>query len=123
MEHEYGTHRRYYGHRLELHGRDGRVNDIGFSSPYYRTKTGFGVGSEIPFGPCVKTWTHRCGHRWHGFVWNEDYKERVCGCWAKVGSGRRSLRPTGANFLRRWILVYVRHGRVTSVYLSLHFVD
>lgn len=99
------------------------MDNILFSTPYYRTRSGFGVGSRIPFGPCVKTWTHRCGHLWHGFVWNEVYKAQVCSCWAKVGTGKRSLRPTVNNFRRRWIQIFMQRGRVTGFYFSLHFVD
>jgi hypothetical protein len=133
---EYGHRRGYYGHKpgvegyYRLHGSkvevdfsNGRVDNILFATPYYRTKSGFGVGSKIPFGSCVKTWTHRCGHRWHGFVWNEVYKEQVCGCWTKVGTGKQSLRPSVATYGRRWVLIYVRHGRVTGFYLARHFVD
>lgn len=133
---DYGPLRGYFGHKpgpqslyrlhktnVALTFESGRVDAIGFLTPYYRTKTGFGVGSKIPLGPCVKTWTHRCGHRWHGFVWNEVYKEQVCGCWVKVGTGNRSLRPTTATFERRWIFIYVRHGRVTGFYFSRHYVD
>jgi hypothetical protein len=114
---------RVHGTDEEVDFRNHRVDDILFSTRYYRTRSGFGVGSKIPFGPCVKTWTHRCGHRWHGFVWNEVYKEHVCSCWAKVGTGKQSLRPAPATFGRRWVLVYVSHGRVAGFYLSRHFVD
>ena len=114
---------RVHGSKVEVDFRNRRVDNILFSTRYYRTKSGFGVGSRIPLGPCVRTWTHRCGHRWHGFVWNEVYKEQVCGCWVKVGRGKTSLRPSTATFERRWILIFVSHGRVTGFYLSLHFVD
>jgi hypothetical protein len=102
---------------------DGRVEEISFATPYYRTKSGFGVGSMIPYGPCVKTRTHKCGHLWHGFVWNEFYREKPCGCWTKVGLGRRSLAPTVGNFLRPWFFIYIRHGRVDSFRFASNFVD
>lgn len=99
------------------------VNWIFFTTRYYRTKSGFGVGSTIPLGPCVKTWTHACGHRWHGFVWNEIYKARVRGCWAKVGTGATSLRPSVSTFGKPWVIIYVRHGRVSAIGLSSKYVD
>src|SRR3954464_4530443 len=40
-----------------------RVSAIRFSTPYYRTKSGFGVGSRIPLGACHHTTTSRCEHR------------------------------------------------------------
>src|SRR4051794_4757262 len=56
---EYGR-RREFGYRL--HGGrvqvgfegGGGVTTIWFSTRYYRTKNGFGVGSRIPLGPCHK---------------------------------------------------------------------
>jgi hypothetical protein len=103
--------------------KDGRVEEVRFATPYYRTKSGFGVGSKIPYGPCVKTRTHTCGHLWHGFVWNEFYGEKACGCWTKVGLGRRSLAPTVDNFLKPWFFIYIRHGRVDSFRFASKFVD
>jgi hypothetical protein len=57
-----------HGGEIGVTFESGRVEEISFGVRYYRTKNGFGVGSRIPLGPCVRTWTHRCGHRWHGFV-------------------------------------------------------
>jgi hypothetical protein len=99
------------------------VNWIYFTTRYYRTKSGFGIGSKIPFGACVKTWTHTCGHRWHGFVWNEVYKAQGCGCWAKVGTGATSLRPSVSNFGKPWVTLYIKHGLVTAILLSSKYVD
>jgi hypothetical protein len=56
-------------------------------------------------------------------VWNEVYKEKPCGCWVKIGLGKQSLRPTAANYLRPWLFIDVRRGRVTDFYLSLHWID
>lgn len=103
--------------------QDGRVGEIRFASPYYRTKSGFGVGSRIPLGPCHKTATYRCEHRWHGFVWNEWVREKPCGCWTKVGLGARSLPLTLDNFLRPWFFIYIKRGRVDSFVLARKFVD
>jgi hypothetical protein len=100
-----------------------RVGELDFSTPYYRTKSGFGVGSTIPLGPCHRTATNRCEHLWHGFIWNGWVKDKPCGCWTKVGLGKQSLPPTGANFLKPWFFIYIRHGRVSEVYFALKFVD
>jgi hypothetical protein len=116
VEAEYGPEP-YFGYRL--HGgtvyvgfdRD-RVSEIRFSTPYYRTKSGFGVGSTIP-----------PGHRWHGFVWNAWVREKPCSCWVKVGRGARSLPATTNNFLKPWFFIDVRHGRVSSFYFASRFVD
>jgi hypothetical protein len=107
-----------HGGEVAVMFRGGRVERIDADPRYYRTKSGFGVGSRIPFGPCVRTFTHRCGHRWHGFVWNEFYKETPCGCWMKVGRGKRSLRPGPGP----WTLIWVRHSRVTGFTFSTTFV-
>ena len=114
----------------ELHGSNvsvtfygDRVGAIWFGTPYYRTKTGFGVGSKIPLGPCHKTATHRCGHRWRGFLWKEYYREGPCSCWVKVGLGRQSLPPTVDNFLKPWFFIYISHGRVEDFRFDSKFVD
>lgn len=111
------------GSRVELMFENGRVEQISFGTPYYRTKSGFGVGSKIPFGSCVTTWTHRCGHVWHGFVWNEVYKEQPCECWVKVGLGNRSMRPTVKTFGRPWFFIDVQHGRVSGFTFATKYVD
>ena len=103
--------------------KNGRVEELSFGTRYYRTKSGFGVGSRIPLGPCVRTWTHRCGHRWHGFVWNEYSRETPCSCWVKVGLGKQSIAPTTHNFLGPWFFIYVRHGRVDGFRFATKFVD
>ena len=127
VEAEYGPEPRYgyrlHGTRVFVAFDRGRVSAIRFSTPYYRTKSGFGVGSRIPLGPCHRTRTNRCEHRWHGFVWNAWVREKPCSCWVKVGPGRRSLPATVDNFLKPWFFIDVRRGRVSGFYLALKFVD
>ena len=103
--------------------RRGRVDSIWFSTRFYRTTSGLGVGSRIPLGPCHRTRTGRCEHRWHGFVWNAWAREKPCRCWVKVGRGSRSLPATAANFLKPWTFIDVRRGRVSSFYFAARFVD
>ena len=100
-----------------------RVGELGFETPYYRTKGGFGVGSKIPLGPCHRAATARCEHRWHGFVYNAWSKGSPCHCWVKVGVGARSLRATAANFEKPWFFINTRRGVVTRFYFALKFVD
>jgi hypothetical protein len=90
----------------------GKVSSIWFSTPYYRTDGGFGVGSRIP-----------PGRSWHGFVWNAWGREKPCSCWVKVGLGKRSLPATTDNFLKPWFFIDIRHGRVASFYFASKFVD
>lgn len=99
------------------------VGELEFSTPYYRTKSGFGVGSLIPLGPCHRTTTNSCEHRWRGFVYNVRLRERPCNCWVKVGIGSRSLAPTAANFSKPWFIIYLRHGHVARFYFALKYVD
>jgi hypothetical protein len=112
-----------HGSRLFVAYRDGRVNELDFTTRFYRTLDGFGVGSRIPFGPCHRTAMASCEHRWHGFVWNASVKDKPCGCWVKVGNGKRSLPATTANFLKPWVFIYARRGRVTRFHLTQKFVD
>jgi hypothetical protein len=134
VESEYGKEGsrgfyRLHGSRIYVDFENGRVKAVDFSTPYYRTRSGFGVGSRIPYGPCVKTpepvGANPCGHRWHGFLRNEFSKEKVCGCWVKVGFGKRSLRPSPAKYygVKPWFFIYIRRGRVASFSFTLHFVD
>jgi len=127
VEAEYGPEPRYgyrlHGSRVDVTFDRGRVSAIRFSTPYYRTKSGFGVGSRIPLGPCHRTSTNRCEHRWHGFVWNAWVREKPCSCWVKVGRGPRSLPATVHNFLKPWFFIEVHRGRVSAFYFALRFVD
>jgi hypothetical protein len=100
-----------------------RVGELGFSTPYYRSSSGFGVGSRIPLGPCHKTALNRCEHRWRGFIWNGWNKGTACRCWAKAGTGPKSLPLTARNFEKPWFFIYTDRGRVTSFYFALKFVD
>ena len=117
-----------YGYRLHggvvYVGYDkGRVSELRFTTPYYRTKSGFGVGSRIPLGPCHRTMGYRCLHLWHGFMWNLTLREKPCQCWVKVGRGPRSLPATSDNFLKPWFFIDVFRGRVSGFYFALRFVD
>lgn len=114
---------RLHGARVIVTFYGDQVGELDFATPYYRTKNGFGVGSRIPLGPCYRTATNPCEHRWHGFVWNEWIRETPCGCWTKVGVGARSLPVAGANFLQPWFFIYMSHGRVTEFYFALKFFD
>jgi hypothetical protein len=114
---------RLHGSRVFVGFDRSRVSELRFSTPYYRTTNGFGVGSRIPLGPCHRTTQNRCEHRWHGFVWNAWVREKPCSCWVKVGRGRRSLPATGDNFLKPWFFINVNRGRVSSFYFALKFVD
>ena len=128
----YGRKRRggvysLHGRKLKVFVGSGRVQEIDVSTPYYRTSSGVGVGSRIAHGPCVRTLaaigSTPCGHRWHGFLWNDFTKETACGCWVKVGLGKMSLRPSVSNFLKPWLFFYLRGGRVSDLRFVLHFVD
>ena len=121
MQPELGYRR--HGGKVWVEYDGGRVIAIGFSTPYYRTKSGFGVGSRIPLGHCYRTATSRCEHRWQGFVWNAWNREKPCSCWVKVGRGESSLPATVANFLKPWTFINTGHGRVTYLYFSSRFVD
>jgi hypothetical protein len=111
---EYGRQARRYrlhGGTVSLWGAQGRVNFIDLTTRYYRTKGGFGVGSRFP-------------QRWRrDFIWNGIVKLKPCGCWVKVGTGKRSLPPTGANFGKPWVIVYVSGGRVREIFLSQKYLD
>jgi hypothetical protein len=124
---EYGPEPTYgyrlHGSRVYVGFDRGRITEVRFSTPYYRTKTGFGVGSRIPLGPCHRTSTNRCEHLWHGFIWNVRLRENPCSCWVKVGRGPRSLPATTHNFLKPWFFINVRKGHVSGFYFALKFVD
>jgi hypothetical protein len=86
-----------------------RVGEIGWSTPYYRTSSGFGAGSAIPLGACHKTATNPCEYRWNGFVFNSWFKG-PCNCWVRE-------RPKQ----HEWFYIYTRQGRVTSFYLATRY--
>lgn len=128
MERDYGPVKAGY---YELHGSKvivtfygSRVGELAFTTPYYRTKSGFGVGSTIPLGPCHRTATNPCEHRWRGFVYNPTLREKPCNCWVKVGLGPQSLRPiNGRNFAKPWFFIYLQRGRVSGFYVALRYID
>jgi hypothetical protein len=109
--------------RVQITFNGGRVTAIWFSTRYYRTKSGFGVGSTVPLGPCHRTRTSQCEHRWHGFIWNAWIREKPCSCWVKVGLEPRSQPVKVKNFLKPWFFIDVRRGRVSSFYFASRFVD
>jgi hypothetical protein len=131
LEQEYGAPRGSPQPYYRLHGGKvwvdydsrGRVTDFGFTTPYYRTKNGFGVGSPVPLGPCYRTSATACEHRWHGFVYNPRLREKPCGCWVKVGTGRTSLDPSAKNFGKPWFFINLRNGRVSGFYFALRYID
>jgi hypothetical protein len=114
---------RLHGTRVVVTFYGDKVGEIEFSTPYYRAKNGFGVGSRISLGPCHRTMGYRCLHLWHGFMWNLRLREKPCSCWVKVGRGPRSLPATGDNFLKPWFFINVKRGRISSFYFALKFVD
>ena len=124
---EYGSEPRYgyrlHGSRVFVGFDRGQVSEIRFSTPYYRAKNGFGVGSRIPLGPCHRTMRYPCLHLWHGFMWNLTLRQKPCSCWVKVGRGPRSLPATSDNFLKPWFFINVKRGRISSFYFALKFVD
>jgi hypothetical protein len=117
---------RLHGSQVLVTFYGNHVGQIGFETPYYRTKDGFGVGRRIRLGPCHRSRslaTHPCEHRWRGFVFNAWSHDEPCGCWTKVGTGRRSLPATVANFVKPWFIIYVDRGHVTGFYFDLKYVD
>jgi hypothetical protein len=129
VEREYGSGHGFqvpdqgHGSRVFVTFEDSRVNELDFTTRYYWTKSGFGVGSAIPLGPCHRTATNACEHRWHGFVWNAWVKANPCHCWIKVDLGAQSRPATAANFLKPWFFIYTRRGRVARFHFALKFVD
>jgi len=114
---------RLHGSKVVVTFYGDHVGEFAFGTPYYRTTAGFGVGSPIPLGPCHRTRRSRCDHLWRGFVYNAWSREKPCGCWTKVGLGRRSLPATSDNFLKPWFIIYVERGRVTAFDFDLKYVD
>jgi hypothetical protein len=100
-----------------------RVGELAFSTPYYRTKAGFGVGSTIPLGPCHRTAANACEHRWRGFVYNPSLRENPCNCWVKVGLGTRSLPVNAYSFGKPWFFIHLRRGHVSGFYFALKYID
>lgn len=103
---------RLHNARVYVTFQQGVVNELAFSTPYYRTRDGFGVGSTMPNARI-----------WHGFVYNAWHRGKPCDCWVKVGLGQRSLAATPANFQKPWFFIYTKHGRVARFFFALRFVD
>jgi hypothetical protein len=114
---------RLHGSRVVVTFYGDRVGELSFTSGYYRTSAGFGVGSAIPLGQCHVTGRSRCEHRWRGFIYNPRLRENRCSCWVKVGTGSGSLAPTAANYTKPWFFIYLRHGRVSGFYFALKYID
>lgn len=120
------VHQGYYllhGGRVIVTFYRDRVGEFEFETPYYRTKTGFGVDSRIPLGPCHRTATNPCEHRWRGFIYNPTLRVRPCNCWVKVGRGAQSLQANAYNFGKPWFFIYLRRGHVAGFYFALKYVD
>lgn len=114
---------RLHGSQVTVTFYGSTVGEIEFATPYYRTSGGFGVGSRIPLGGCHRIGTATCEHIWRGFIFDAWNRGVPCSCWVRVGTGPRSLPATTANFLKPWFFIYTKHGRVTSFYFALKFVD
>lgn len=74
VQYKYGPYneRRSYrinGKSLTLAFEANRVYYIGTDSPAFKTPDGYGVGSYIPLGRCVKTKTNPCAHKWRGLTY------------------------------------------------------
>jgi hypothetical protein len=119
---EQGYYRRHGG-RVVVSFYGDRVGELGFATRYYRTTSGFGVGSTIPLGRCHRTGRNPCEHRWHGFVYNAWSKGAPCHCWVKVGLGAKSLPIGTVSFGKPWFFIYTRRGRVARFYFALEFID
>ena len=114
VKREYGSLDRIHGGKVTVYSYSGgRVTDIRLSTPYYRTKDGFGVGSRVPSARL----------RREGFVYDAWSHDQPCSCWTKVGFGRMSLPATGKNFLKPWFIIWVKHGRVTAFDFNLKYID
>ena len=114
---------RLHGNEVTVVFYGRRVGELGFETPYYRTKSGFGVGSTIPLGPCHRTATNPCERRWHGFIYNPTLREHPCNCWVKAGLGARSLPVDAYNFGKPWFFINLRRGHVAGFYFALKYVD
>ena len=114
---------RLHGNRVIVTFYGDRVGELEFTTPYYRTRDGFGVGSTIPLGPCHRTAANPCEHRWHGFVYNPTLREHPCNCWVKAGLGARSLPVDAYNFGKPWFFINLRRGHVAGFYFALKYVD
>ena len=74
VQYEYGPYDDRRGYRVKggslfLGFKSNRVSYIGTDSPAFKTVDGFGVGTYIPLGRCVKTKTNPCAHKWRGLTY------------------------------------------------------
>jgi hypothetical protein len=60
-----------YGKPCNSTGCHGKVADVSTNAVRYRSRTGLGVGSRIPFPPCAGS-NGRCVRLWHGFRLGRD---------------------------------------------------
>jgi hypothetical protein len=99
----------------------GRVSSIWFSTGYYRTKSGLGVGSRIPLGPLPQ----------NAVV---SVRAPLARVRLERGNQREALRlldegrrgravAAGKTFLKPWFFINVRHGRVSRFYFASKFVE
>lgn len=95
-----------HGSRVYITLYGGRVGEISFSTPYYRTPSGLGVGSTIPLGPCHRTASNGCQHRWNGFVYQGDTGKYPT-TWSKK-------QPSGRGFA----FIEMSHGKVRGFYFT-----
>ena len=100
-----------------------RVRDIDFITPYYRTRSGFGIGSTIPLGPCHRVAGDPCEHQWRSFVFHRRWKDSRCDCWVKVGLGSKPVTPNGYRFKRHWFFIFTYRGRAAEFYFSANYSD
>jgi hypothetical protein len=96
----YRTTYRVHSGKLVVSYVDGRVKMIETTSRYYRTRSGIGVGTRIPRGPCHPDGYGGCRYRWRGFEFDE------CGRAWLAGTKRITT------------ILYVRRAHVYHVQLG-----
>ena len=72
VQYKYGPYLNGYrvkGGSLVLGFKSNRVSLIDTNSPVFRTTDGYGIGTYIPLGRCVKTKTNPCAHKWRGLTY------------------------------------------------------
>jgi hypothetical protein len=89
-----------HGGKLIVSYVDTRVKMIETTSRYYRTRSGVGVGTRIPRGPCHPDGYGGCHYRWQGFEYDE-----CGGAWLSLTK-------------RVSTIFYVRRSRVYHVQLG-----
>jgi hypothetical protein len=89
-----------HGGKLIVSYVEGRVKMIETTSRYYRTRSGVGVGTRIPRGPCHPDGYGGCRYRWRGFEYDE------CGGAWLAGT----KRVTTVFYVRRVRVYHVQLG-------------